>query len=221
MSLLLCLDASTPAIGVGLYGADGQELSAIVETGARGDVLPELIRQILSKAGASATDVSAVACGVGPGSFTGIRAALSAAAGIAFRRDLPVLGVSSLLASLCHPALRSVTGTRLALLDAYRDEVFLRHVAAGVDPADDKGGDLRVHRSELPLHLEGAELVLWHGRAAEGIPETALDLCHHLHPAGIAHLARLGNHGPAVPNYMREAAPVEALLEKQAREAKG
>lgn len=221
MSLLLCLDASTSAIGVGLYGADGQELSALVETGARGDVLPELIRQILSNAGASPADVSRVACGIGPGSFTGIRAALSAAAGIAFRRDLPVLGVSSLLAALCHPSLRPVTGTRLALLDAYRDEVFLRRVAAGIAPADDKGVDLRIPRAELPQHLDGAELVLWHGRGAEGIPDTAPDLAAYLHPAGIAHLALMGNHGPAVPNYMREAAPVEALLEKQAREAKG
>jgi len=219
VSLLLCLDASTPAIGVGLYDAAGKELSAAVEKGARGDVLPDLIRQILSNAGAAPSDLAEVACGVGPGSFTGIRAALSAAAGTAFRRDLPVRGVSSLLAALCHPSLLAVSGTRLALLDAYRDEVFLRRVAAGIDPADDKGQDIRVPRTELPSHLEGAELVLWHGRGREGIPPSALDLADLLHPAGIAHLARRGAHGPAVPNYLREAAPVEALLEKQAKEA--
>lgn len=219
MSLLLCLDASTPAIGVGLYDAAGKELSSIVAKGARGDVLPGLIRQILSNTGAAPDDVAQLACGVGPGSFTGIRAALSAAAGIAFRRDLPVRGVSSLLASLCHPSLLALSGTRLALLDAFRDEVFLRRVAAGIDPADDKGQDIRVPRSELAPHLEGTDLVLWHGRGNDGIPPSALDLADHLHPAGIAHLARCGAHGPAVPNYLREAAPVEALLEKQAKAA--
>jgi tRNA threonylcarbamoyl adenosine modification protein YeaZ len=219
VSLLLCLDASTPAIGVGLYGQDGRELSSIVERGARGDCLPEAIRQILSNAGANPQDIGKVACGVGPGSFTGIRAALAAATGMAFRRDLELVGVSSLLAALAHPDLRDRTGVRLALLDAYREEAFLRRVPAGVPLSQDRGTDIRVLRCELAEHLEGVDTLLWHGRDAQGIPDTALDLADFLHPAGVAHLALAGNVVPAIPNYLREAAPVEALLEKQAKES--
>ena len=213
MSLLLALDASTSSIMVGLYRADsGQELETLVAPGARGDTLPEMFRQILSNSGASAHDVSRLACGVGPGSFTGIRAALAAAQGLAFRRQLPVAGVSTLLAALSHPTLEAQTGrTRIALLDAYREEAFARALAPGQSAVSGAGSDVRIGRDAV-AGLSPEAIVLWHGRDAQGIPDFALGLMDFLLPSGIARLSLAGSCGEPVPNYLREAAPVEALL---------
>lgn len=213
MSLLLALEASTPAIGVGLHRIDtGESLGEMVRPGARGDVLPELIAQLLKDAGASPSDVTQLAAGIGPGSFTGIRAALASAQGFALRRGLPVQGVSSLLAALAHPDIEALAARpRVALLDAYREEVFARRLEIGASALPDRSPDLRRLRHDLS-DLAGDPVVLWHGRTREGIPETALDLLEYLRPAGIARLALAGNFTEAVPNYLREAAPVEARL---------
>ena len=51
---------------------------------------------------ASAVDV--IACGVGPGSFTGLRVAVSVAQGLAWARDIPVHGFCSLSAQVYSAA---------------------------------------------------------------------------------------------------------------------
>ena len=213
MSLLLSLEASTPAIGVGLHDIkSGKSLGEIVRPGARGDVLPELIAQVLRDAGATPSDVTQLACGVGPGSFTGIRAALASAQGFALRRGLPVLGISSLLAALAHPDIEALAARpRVALLDAYREEIFVHRLEIGASALPDRSPDLRLSRHDLS-ELTHDTVVLWHGRTREGIPEAALDLLEYLRPAGIARLALSGNFTEAVPNYLREAAPVEARM---------
>ena len=64
--------------------------------------------------------LDAVAFGAGPGSFTGLRIACGLAQGLAFARDLPVLGVSTLEAMA-----RESGGERvIACLDARMHEVY-------------------------------------------------------------------------------------------------
>jgi len=198
---------------VGLYRTDsGEELSAIVVPDARGDTLPDLFRQILSNSGASPQDVTRLACGVGPGSFTGIRAALAAAQGLSFRRSLPVAGVSTLLAALAHPTIEAqIDRTRTALLDAYREEAFVRTLQPGESALSAAGSDTRIGRAAVS-QLSPQSFLLWNGRDSQGIPESAQDLMEFLHPSGIARLALAGASGDPVPNYLREAAPVEVLL---------
>jgi tRNA threonylcarbamoyladenosine biosynthesis protein TsaB len=68
-----------------------------------------------------------VAVSIGPGSFTGLRIGLSVAKGIAFARNIPLVGVPTLEALALHAAGadRTGAGTRLlAALDARRDEVY-------------------------------------------------------------------------------------------------
>ena len=62
------------------------------------------IRTVLDQVGLDLDGLDAAAYGCGPGSFTGVRVAASAAQGLAFARSLPVARVSSLeaLACQCH-----------------------------------------------------------------------------------------------------------------------
>lgn len=64
-------------------------------------------------------DVDALAVGVGPGSFTGVRIGLAAAQGMALALGVPVAGVSTLDA-LAHHSPGAV-----AVIDARRNEVFV------------------------------------------------------------------------------------------------
>lgn len=57
-----------------------------------------MLGRLLAQAGISAAALDAVAFGAGPGSFTGLRIACGLAQGIAFARDLPVIGISTLAA---------------------------------------------------------------------------------------------------------------------------
>jgi tRNA threonylcarbamoyladenosine biosynthesis protein TsaB len=81
--------------------------------------LPMLAR-LLAQAGFGIGALDAVAFGAGPGSFTGLRIACGLAQGIAFSRNLPVIGVSSL------EALAEESGAQrvVACLDARMHEVY-------------------------------------------------------------------------------------------------
>lgn len=206
----LCLDAATAATVLGLF-RDGQELSSRRLPGARGDVLPDLLAQCLSEAGLVPADIDEVACGVGPGSFTGIRIALSTALGFAFRRGLPVHGVSSLQAVHAHPALLAQRDRpRVVVQDALRGEAYLSRLEPGRDPQAGTSGDVRGSLESLADVLEGA-VVVAEGRAPclEALPEGWIPMTEFVSAAGIDALASLGGSVDPLPNYMRLSTPEE------------
>lgn len=84
-------------------------------------IVPE-IEETLRAAGVAWEQVEGLACAVGPGSFTGLRVALSALKGIALARSLPLAGVSTLEAlawNVPFCARRIVT-----MMDARKNEVY-------------------------------------------------------------------------------------------------
>jgi tRNA threonylcarbamoyladenosine biosynthesis protein TsaB len=204
----LCLDAATSTAVLGLF-RDGRELSSRRLPGARGDVLPDLLAGCLAEAELAPADIDEVACGVGPGSFTGIRIALSTALGFAFRRSLPVRGVSSLQAALVHPSL-DVSRPRIVLLDALRGEAFACRLEAS-EPA--RAGTDADHR--IPLEtlasLPSGTIVAAEGRAPFQalLPAGWIPLADLVCAAGIDRLASLGGCADPVPNYLRASAPEE------------
>jgi len=78
----------------------------------------EAVDELLREAGAGRADLTRLAVGTGPGSFTGLRLGLAAARGLAFALDLPAAGISTL------DALAAGAPGAVPVIDAGRREVF-------------------------------------------------------------------------------------------------
>ena len=103
MSRVLALDTATDACTLALCGEG--DLRARHERLARAHnrhILGMLTDILAERSLASAVDV--IACGVGPGSFTGLRVAVSVAQGLAWARDIPIHGFCSLSAQVYSAA---------------------------------------------------------------------------------------------------------------------
>lgn len=138
--ILLAFDTATPATAVALQDADG------VITEARDDPagnerphhtsdLLGLAAGLLDRAGLDWSDLRAIAVGLGPGTFTGLRVGVATARGLAQALDIPLIGVGSLKA-LALPALRSSPDPVLAVLDARRGEAFLAAYESGEEVSE-------------------------------------------------------------------------------------
>lgn len=112
--LTLAFDTATSVATAALV-RDGTVLGERISRAVR--VLEEA-DQLLREAGHEQTDLTALAVGTGPGSFTGLRLGLAAARGLAFALELPVAGVSTLR------ALAAGAPGALPVIDAGRREVF-------------------------------------------------------------------------------------------------
>ena len=80
------------------------------------------IDEVLKEANVALKDLSAIAISKGPGSYTGLRIGVSAAKGLCFALDKPLISISTLEA-LAHQV-TCQEGVIVAMLDARRMEVY-------------------------------------------------------------------------------------------------
>ncbi|MEK9719238.1 MAG: tRNA (adenosine(37)-N6)-threonylcarbamoyltransferase complex dimerization subunit type 1 TsaB, partial [Candidatus Puniceispirillum sp.] len=97
--VILAFEASGSALSAAVL-SDDDAVSSVWEEARFGQAarLVPLAVSALAKAGKSFADITHVAAGCGPGSFTGIRVALAAAKGVCLAQDVPGLGISGLQA---------------------------------------------------------------------------------------------------------------------------
>lgn len=90
---VLALESSGSQGGVALLGPE-ESYEIVVPLGpGRGEVLPELVRDILRRGKIGWDSVSLIAVDIGPGSFTGLRVGLSLAKALAQVHNLPLVPV--------------------------------------------------------------------------------------------------------------------------------
>ena len=115
MPLILAFDTATDRATSALVG-DGEVLGERV---SRASTLLADVDALVRQAGAHPRDITGLAVGIGPGSFTGIRIGLAAARGLALALDLDAAGVSTL------DALAAGAPGATPVIDAKRREVFV------------------------------------------------------------------------------------------------
>ena len=123
---LLGLDTSTAAASACVLRADGEWFEVappperLGRPPAHASELMPAVAEVMSRADVGWGDLDAIAVGVGPGMFTGLRIGIATARGLARGSGLPLRPVSSLAAL----AAGIEAPLRLPLIDARRGEVF-------------------------------------------------------------------------------------------------
>ena len=125
--MLLAFDTATPLVTVALHDGDDAVLELTSEQRLKhGEQLAPLIERALSDAGIVRQDLTAIAVGVGPGPFTGLRVGLVTARTLALALELPVYGVCTLdVLAVEAVDTAAVREDFVVATDARRKEVYL------------------------------------------------------------------------------------------------
>ena len=124
MAIILNIETATKNCSVSL--AKNGEVIAIKELNngnySHAEVLHPFIVAVLKEANLTSKEIDAVAVSKGPGSYTGLRIGVSAAKGLCFAFDKPLISIET-LRSLAQ-AISVEEGLIVPLLDARRMEVY-------------------------------------------------------------------------------------------------
>jgi tRNA threonylcarbamoyladenosine biosynthesis protein TsaB len=127
MTYILAIDTSTDACSVAILSPSGVQQTLVIAPREHTQRLLPSIEALLTEHSLTLSQFDAIAFGVGPGSFTGLRIGLSTAQGLAYGADLPLIPISTLQA-MAQTALRLglVSGeqTIIPVIDARMNEVY-------------------------------------------------------------------------------------------------
>jgi len=82
------------------------------------------IQTVIAEAGMQTKDLEAIAVTIGPGSYTGLRVGLSAAKGLCFALNIPLISINT-LELMAHTVKNEEADFFCPLIDARRMEVFM------------------------------------------------------------------------------------------------
>ncbi|MGB5268926.1 MAG: tRNA (adenosine(37)-N6)-threonylcarbamoyltransferase complex dimerization subunit type 1 TsaB [Eudoraea sp.] len=124
MALILNIETATTNCSVSI-GKDGHMLTLKEQNSSsysHSEDLHFFIKESLEASSLSANDLDAIAVSKGPGSYTGLRIGVSAAKGLCFALDLPLIGISTLESMASQ--IKQKDGVIIPVLDARRMEVY-------------------------------------------------------------------------------------------------
>jgi tRNA threonylcarbamoyl adenosine modification protein YeaZ len=143
-------------------GAPRHAMSTIevVETGGR-EMRPfEMIDSALTQAGLEREQIECLALGLGPGSYTGIRAAIALAQGWQLARGVKLLGVSSADCLAAQAQTEGVCGELSIVIDAQRQEFYLAEYEITKNDRQERKGLRIVPRSEIQKRAEAGQVLV-------------------------------------------------------------
>ena len=189
MTRLLAIDTSSAWCSVALsLGNLAPELRhELVSTGASQLVLP-WIEDLLSQANIPLSHLDAIAVGIGPGAFTGVRLGVAVVQGLAISKNLPVLPVASLDAIAAEAVkttrFKNINPKYFAIaIDARMDEIYwAKYEALDTQSLPQRIGEIHLSKPEN-IDLEGISFLAGSAIAAyrdrlfsrQSFDESALD----------------------------------------------
>ena len=185
--MILALETSTAAASAVVVDADGELLGASLSTGGplQARRLLEGVHEALRAAGVALDEVATIVCGLGPGTFTGLRIGVATARALAQAAGLPLAGVPSLEAlarglaadsagaaganasAAQTSAARSTAVYFVPLIDGRRNEVFAA-VYRRSSPAADADVELVVVLTVIGAAALSEFLGRWPGAGVGG-----------------------------------------------------
>ena len=124
MATILCIETATTNCSVAL-SVDGKVIALKEDynnTYSHAERLHIYIEEILQKNNISKAQLDAIAVSKGPGSYTGLRIGVSAAKGLCFALDIPLISIPTLDALAYQ--VKENNGVIVSMLDARRMEVY-------------------------------------------------------------------------------------------------
>ncbi len=144
--IVLSFDTSTAACSAAVVdvGADTRVLSSSYSEPGRGhaEILLDAISEVMASAGVSFEDIDRQIVTIGPGSFTGVRVALSAARGFRLTHNIPICNLSTMhaiAANLSKVDVPHPSSAIAVIMDARRHQAFGQVFDADLKPLSAPG----------------------------------------------------------------------------------
>ena len=166
MKRILAIDTSSAwcsvALSLGSIPEHALERHELLGPSASQHLLP-WITELLKQEGLLLRDLDAIAVGIGPGAFTGVRLGVAVVQGLAFAADLPVAPVASLDAiaasAIDHRLLQTMDASKLEItvaIDARMGEVYWANysvskagqASGGIIPLPERIGVIQLTKPE-------------------------------------------------------------------------
>jgi tRNA threonylcarbamoyladenosine biosynthesis protein TsaB len=207
--IVLALEFSSDRRSVALARSGTVLAEAVEQTADRTTHVFRLVEQVLAEAKSSREEIEAVAVGLGPGSYTGIRAAIAVAQGWQLARGVKLPGISSVEAMAAQAQAEKIFGRIHFAVDAQRGEFYL--AAWEISEAE--------CREILPLQIVPAAEIAAKKAAGEICLGPEQERKFFPTAAALARLAAGGRDfvagGGLTPIYLRETAFVKAPAGRQ------
>lgn len=161
MTHILAIDTSTAWCSVALSLADQSVCRHEKVSAGASQLLLPWVDELLQEQSLTLADVDAIAIGIGPGAFTGVRLGVAVVQGLAIAKKLPVLPVASLdaIASqlvLTPHFLESQSHIFMVAVDARMGEVYWARYQVQTNALPQRLGEIQLSTPEL-VELDGVE----------------------------------------------------------------
>jgi tRNA threonylcarbamoyladenosine biosynthesis protein TsaB len=172
--MILCLETATTNCSVAL-SFEGKQIALKEDYDVKyshAERLHRYIEEVLAFAKATKEDLSAIAVSKGPGSYTGLRIGVSAAKGLAFALDVPLISIPT-LASLAMQVAATPDALIIPMLDARRMEVYSAVFDHENNPVRETQAEI-LEPTHFAHYLEKGEVSF----IGSGVPKFS-EICEH------------------------------------------
>jgi tRNA threonylcarbamoyladenosine biosynthesis protein TsaB len=177
--IILALEFSSSQRSVAV-ARDGRVLAGTSEVGERGTNAFGMIEKVLAAAKISREEIECLAVGLGPGSYTGIRVALSIAQGWQLARGVKLLGVGSVECLAAQVQARKIFGRVNVVIDAQRGEFYLAAYDVSADGVKEIAPLKIVRMAEVESCVRAGEILIgpeatrWFSSGENLFPQAAM-----------------------------------------------